>query len=74
MKSTCTKVRYKDHEQAVGAIKRIKNMPNDGDKPIRAYQCDICHGWHITKRELVTSESKPTWLSRFADWRKLCPK
>lgn len=67
----CAKVRYSDHEQATNALRHIKNSPNEGDKPKRAYFCEDCKGYHLTKSDMVGNVSGNTWLKFFDAWRAL---
>ncbi len=46
----CTKKRFKDHAQAVRAIKNIGNRSTRDDIPVRSYACDYCGGFHLTKQ------------------------
>lgn len=67
----CTKVSYKSKEQAVKALHKIKNAP-DGIKPIRAYQCDICKLWHLTKKEIISDVAYDNQRLKFRDvWEML---
>lgn len=48
------KIRYRTEEEAYKAIKlasRDEEREARERKPIRAYPCDDCHGWHLTSRE-----------------------
>lgn len=45
----CKKRRYRDNIAALFALERIQNGHDRADhKPIRAYQCSKCKGWHLT--------------------------
>lgn len=46
---TCGKRRFRDHSEAVSALQRID--AREGElAPVRAYECDRCHGWHLTSQ------------------------
>lgn len=55
----CTKVRYRDHQQAVRALHRASNaraaqLADAGTtrrRETRTYECHRCHGHHLTSRE-----------------------
>lgn len=50
-KSSCKskKTTYRLQKYAEEEIIRIASMPDDGrKKPVRAYKCNMCPGWHIT--------------------------
>lgn len=46
----CSKVRYRDDLAAQLDLARIRALPTAGHKPIRAYHCPWCHGFHLTSR------------------------
>ncbi len=47
-KFVCVKHRYRNETRANEAVQQI-NLETDGRrKPIRAYPCYFCNGWHIT--------------------------
>lgn len=47
----CGKLRYPDKKAAVTQINRLKKVRGRHGRPewLRAYHCDDCNGWHITK-------------------------
>lgn len=47
----CGKNRYQDKKAAVSEINRLKKVRGRHGRPewLRAYHCDDCNGWHITK-------------------------
>lgn len=45
------KRRYPDHQSAVQALHRFAQSTR-ARKPVRAYPCDLCKGWHITSQEV----------------------
>lgn len=47
MRSCSTKTRYRDHTQA---IRSSHNYNRARDAQLRAYECDFCKGWHLTKQ------------------------
>lgn len=47
------KRRYRDHNEAVGALRGISSSPwkgRNGKRPGRAYYCGRCKGWHLTSQ------------------------
>jgi hypothetical protein len=48
---TCRgKRRYRDHQEATRALHHFAVNGTRDVKPVRAYQCPTCNGWHITSR------------------------
>ena len=48
----CTKKRrYANESKATEAAKHCR-AKNAGAVNLRVYYCDVCEGWHITKREI----------------------
>lgn len=43
------KVRFRDKQQALFAIRRIQARSERGEVPQRAYFCHACRGWHLTR-------------------------
>jgi hypothetical protein len=46
----CFKCRFISKESAQKAINRISQTVNDGRRPVRCYQCNICSFWHLTSK------------------------
>jgi hypothetical protein len=46
----CVKHRYRDEQQATTALAQMQREPDGRRKPIRAYPCYHCGGWHITSQ------------------------
>jgi hypothetical protein len=44
----CTKRRFKDHDAADRRIAEIMQQDGENHKPVRAYLCNKCDGWHLT--------------------------
>lgn len=46
----CVKRRYRTKQMANAALDVIeeKRNPVGSKRPIRAYRCPFCHGWHLT--------------------------
>ena len=44
------KRRFRDHAEAIQSLRTI-HLPGNarGHAPTRAYHCDLCNGWHLTK-------------------------
>lgn len=49
-KHVCVKHRYASDTQATEAIEQMQREPDGRRKPIRAYACYYCFGWHITSQ------------------------
>ena len=45
------KIRYPDHARAVQALHGVQNGAQRDRTPRRVYECDSCHGWHLTATE-----------------------
>jgi hypothetical protein len=52
---TCHKVRYPGKREAENALKKLHRQTRSDrgkrrrHRESRVYQCEICHGWHMTK-------------------------
>lgn len=45
----CGKVRYRDHGEAITALRTIRSRDDSRDRvPVRVYECHACGGWHMT--------------------------
>lgn len=44
----CKKILYINEKIAKIALSRIKEIEQGHKKPIRAYECEVCGGWHLT--------------------------
>lgn len=45
------KARFADESSATRAVRDIAVIADNRDKkPVRAYQCPFCHGWHLTSQ------------------------
>lgn len=56
MRLTCStypnKKRYRSHREAVKALHLISTKGDERQKmPRRVYECDNCHGYHLTSQE-----------------------
>ncbi len=49
--AACTKRRFQTEEIANDTIRQIADEPEPRKKPIRAYFCWACSGWHLTSKE-----------------------
>ena len=49
-KQRCMKVRYKDKHLALQVIRHFAKVGTREVKPVRAYPCNLCNGWHITSQ------------------------
>lgn len=48
----CNKRRYRDHAEAIGALRSIRaGQAKRQVVPSRAYPCDRCGGWHLTSHD-----------------------
>lgn len=52
---TSGKVRYRDDQEAKRALDGVKRnddaRPARHRTPSRAYECDSCHGWHLSSHD-----------------------
>lgn len=64
----CNKVRYRDHDQAIGALHVLYATSTRAKTVVRAYQCTRCNeGWHLTsEHDVVSAERRPTCGARRA--------
>lgn len=46
----CVWARYKHRDAANDALWEIERMPGSLVKPVRAFQCDFCFGFHLTAK------------------------
>lgn len=46
------KRRYRDHPEAMRSLRGFKNGSRRDVIPVRAYSCDVCHGWHLTSSDV----------------------
>lgn len=46
----CVKHRYRSQDDATSAIDQMQRAHDGRRKPIRAYACYYCFGWHITSQ------------------------
>lgn len=49
----CVKQRFVSEEQALERLATIAHGPNDRVKPIRAFPCYSCLGWHLTSQAQI---------------------
>jgi uncharacterized protein (DUF3820 family) len=47
----CDKVIYVNEKEAKLHLSNIRSKEQDHKKPIRAYECEKCGGWHLTSQE-----------------------
>lgn len=52
-----SKKRYQTQDAATQAIVHLS-----GGKPMRAYECPVCRGWHITRSVQKSEIEKKRWL------------
>lgn len=68
----CKKIAYKDHDLAIADLHRINNCAGENEKPKRAYLCDRCNKWHLTKAEIDTRLFNTNQSLKFYNiWRTL---
>lgn len=48
MSSLCQKIAYATKGIADEALRRIWDTPGRNKKPVRSYECNDCHEWHLT--------------------------
>lgn len=44
------KTRFKDQARAQRRLEQIADHPSSGPKPVRAYPCRGCSGWHLSSQ------------------------
>lgn len=49
-KQVCHKSKFKTEHQALETLRQIAEEPQNRKKPVRAYACYQCGGWHLTSR------------------------
>lgn len=42
------KRRFRDHFEAIKALRRLQARSTRDTVPQRVYECDACEGWHLT--------------------------
>lgn len=47
---SCGKVRYRTEVQAANALAVLRDQPGSQVKPVRAYACPDCEGFHLTSK------------------------
>lgn len=68
---SCEKVRFADEAEALATLGHIRRYGSrKGKKPIRAYECPGCLGWHLTSRP---PESFPEKKIASAQGRRSAP-
>ncbi|WP_214466447.1 hypothetical protein [Microbacterium flavescens] len=53
---TCGKIRFRDHREAVTALHSVATLRKRAEeemlptrrREVRTYECDACHGYHLT--------------------------
>lgn len=71
----CLKVKYNNHNRAISALHKVQGK---GDirryTPCRAYECEICGGWHLTHQtteEFLEHSGEKVELIYKEQWSKL---
>ncbi len=49
------KRRFRDHDEAMQALRHITRHSDRNRLPVRAYECGKCQGWHLTSWKLGAS-------------------
>lgn len=49
--TACGKRRYRDHAEAIAALRLVRSDSVRGRVPVRTYECGKCGGWHLTSQE-----------------------
>jgi uncharacterized protein (DUF3820 family) len=52
----CDKKTFATKQDARNSLKKIRQVNENGERPIRVYECEFCSGWHLTK--MTTEEYK----------------
>lgn len=48
LEKTCEKITYISEKDAKFEINKIREKEQEHKKPVRAYECQKCGGWHLT--------------------------
>lgn len=48
LKIECDKIIFPNEKSAKYKITQLRNVEQDHKKPVRAYECEKCGGWHLT--------------------------
>lgn len=54
----CTKITYVNEKEAKRILKIARHKKQNNKRPIRAYECNVCGGWHLTSKPLIKDYSK----------------
>jgi uncharacterized protein (DUF3820 family) len=54
----CDKITYTSESDAKRVLKSIREQEQSHKKPIRAYECNKCGGWHLTSKTIEEYKSK----------------
>lgn len=54
----CRKRRYNNEQHAVAALHNIRLEPRTARIPWRQYQCQHCHGWHLTSQAMAQDDQQ----------------
>ena len=44
----CDKIVFVSEKDAKDRIRKLSELKQDNKKPVRAYECEKCGGWHLT--------------------------
>ena len=55
---SCGKIVYADKKAVISQLNRLMKKRGRRGRPeyLRAYYCDVCKGWHLTKNEIWWAE------------------
>lgn len=53
------KRRYRDHEEAFRALRKIKARNTREKTPVRTYDCNLCAGYHLTSQWVRGHDTPP---------------
>ncbi|MDW4572671.1 hypothetical protein R8Z57_07760 [Microbacterium sp. M3] len=75
----CTKTPYRTQAAARQALAQWKSArPDDPKVPRRVYPCDVCDGWHLTRkqsgRRVPPWDKNPQWQRPAGQLAKLQPR
>ncbi len=46
------KRRFRDHFEAIKALRRLQERSTRDTVPQRVYECDACEGWHLASQKV----------------------
>lgn len=57
-KFICTKRYFPTKQDAKNSLSKIREVNQTEDRPVRAYECEYCSGWHLTSMPIEIFKEK----------------